>query len=79
MIPFMSFLVCEPFKAHSNFIEAGADIILTNSYKTNVPLLMEVLGSSEEDAIEAVKTTLQNAVTAVAGRDVVIAGCIGPV
>ena len=40
---------------------------------------MEVLGSSEEDAIEAVKTTSRNAVTAVAGRDVVIAGCIGPV
>lgn len=66
-------------EAHTNFIEAGADIILTNSYKTNVPLLMEVLGSSEEDAIEAVKTTLRNAVTAVAGRQVIVAGCIGPV
>ena len=24
-------------QAHCNFIEAGADVIITNSYKTNVP------------------------------------------
>lgn len=39
-------------KAHSNFIAAGADIIVTNSYKTNVPMLIDALGFTEEEAID---------------------------
>ena len=39
-------------QAHSNFIDAGADIIVTNSYKTNVPMLIDALGFTEEEAID---------------------------
>ena len=39
-------------KAHSNFIEAGADILVTNSYKTNVPNLKEIMNYTEEEAIK---------------------------
>ena len=39
-------------QAHSNFIAAGADIIVTNSYKTNVPMLIDALGFTEEEAID---------------------------
>ena len=39
---------------------------------------MDVLGNSEEEAIESVNSTVNNAVTAVAGRDVIVAGGIGP-
>ena len=37
-------------KAHSNFITAGADIILTNSYKTNIPNLKELMNYTDEEA-----------------------------
>ena len=39
-------------KAHSNFIAAGADILVTNSYKTNVPNLKEVMNYTDEEAIK---------------------------
>ena len=40
-------------KAHSNFIAAGADVLVTNSYKTNVPNLKEIMNYSDEEAIKA--------------------------
>ena len=39
-------------KAHSNFIQAGADIIVTNTYKTNVPNLMEIMNYTAEEATQ---------------------------
>ena len=39
-------------KAHSNFIAAGADILVTNSYKTNVPNLKEIMNYTDEEAIK---------------------------
>ena len=39
-------------KAHSNFIAAGADIILSNSFKTNVPNLKEIMNFTDEEAAE---------------------------
>ena len=39
-------------KAHSNFVQAGADIIVTNTYKTNVPNLMEIMNYTAEEATQ---------------------------
>ena len=66
-------------QAHTNFIDAGADIILANSYKTNVPMLVDALGFTEDEAIEAMKKTIDLAFEATGkGGETLIAGTIGP-
>jgi len=65
-------------KAHSNFIAAGADIIVTNTYKTNVPQLMEIMNYTEEEASQAILKTVESAFDAVGDGPTIVAGAIGP-
>ena len=45
-------------KAHLNFINAGAEVLVANTYQANVPLLMESLKYSNEEARKAVHDPL---------------------
>jgi len=66
--------------AHSNFIHAGADIIITNTYRTNPPLVQEKLKCSKEEAENLVLKTIHCAVKAreACQKSTIIAGSIGP-
>ena len=66
--------------AHENFIKAGADIIITNTYKTNTPYIMEKLNCSKTEAEKLIGDAILQAETARKNqsKDVVIAGGIGP-
>ena len=70
-------------QAHKNFIAAGARIIVANSYQANVPLFMDALSMSREDAEKATLDPILFARQAVAesglGKAVLVAGSIGPV
>lgn len=65
-------------KAHSNFIAAGADVLVTNSYKTNVPNLKEIMNYSDEEAVKATLDTIKHAFDAVGDGPTIVAGGIGP-
>ena len=45
----------EVTKAHQEFVNAGADIILTNSYRVTVPLIMECTDLNYNDADKVVQ------------------------
>ena len=47
-------------QAHLNFINAGADIIITNSYQSNPIMLREELNINEVDAKKYLLGTVQN-------------------
>jgi len=67
-------------RAHRNFIDAGAQVIVANSYQANVPLFVEALSMSVEDARKATHDPIVYAKQAVSesGKDVLVAGSIGP-
>ena len=45
----------EVTKAHQEFVDAGADIILTNSYRVTVPLIMECTDLNYDEADKVVQ------------------------
>lgn len=65
-------------KVHSGFIEAGADIILTNTFGgTRARLDLDGLGHRVAELNEAGVDVAKSAVEA-SGREVVVAGSVGP-
>merc|ERR1712130_123583 len=67
-------------KAHTNFISAGADIVITNSYKTSPPLLEDELKCSSTQAENLLLQTINCAVKAreAFSKSTIIAGSVGP-
>lgn len=67
-------------EAHKNFINAGADIVISNSYKVNVPLYQDALGINEENAIKGTLAPIKFAKSAkeACKNNTIIAGGIGP-
>ena len=68
-------------QAHKNFIAAGARVIVANSYQANVPLFMDALSMTREEAEKATLDPILFAKRAVAESDcdsVLVAGSIGP-
>ena len=63
--------------AHRNFISAGADIIISNTYQSNQPLLMSELKISRAEADNLLFKTIDLARKA-AGPETIVAGSIGP-
>jgi len=63
--------------AHKNFISAGADIIISNTYQSNQPLLMSELQISRQEADNLLLKTIDLARKA-AGPETIVAGSIGP-
>jgi len=70
-------------QAHKNFIAAGARIIVANSYQANVPLFMDALSMTREEAEKATLDPILFARQAVVEsgheKSVLVAGSIGPV
>ncbi|CBY11341.1 unnamed protein product [Oikopleura dioica] len=64
-------------QAHKNFIDAGADVIISNTYQSNQPLLMSELQISREEADNLLLKTVDLARKA-AGSETIVAGSIGP-
>ncbi|NLT49295.1 MAG: homocysteine S-methyltransferase family protein, partial [Ignavibacteria bacterium] len=62
-------------KVHEDYICAGADIITTNTFRTN-PAATEKYGKVFSEKM--VEAALQIAFDAAAGRDIIIAGCNPP-
>ena len=46
-------------KAHQNFISAGADIIITNSYQSNQNLIMDELKVTAKEADRYLASTVE--------------------
>ncbi|KAL3112791.1 hypothetical protein niasHT_019765 [Heterodera trifolii] len=67
-------------KAHRMFIDAGADIIETNSYHVSIQKLMESRGFSLEQAESILHKSVLIAREAIAasGRPVALVGAVGP-
>ncbi|KAI6239035.1 Homocysteine S-methyltransferase 1 [Aphelenchoides fujianensis] len=65
-------------KAHSEFIKAGAEVIMTNTYQANIKRLSHSM--HQEDAVEYVNKGVELAVKAAkkSDRPVHIVGSIGP-
>jgi len=63
---------------HLGYIRAGADVIETNSFGANRPKLAQRFLEDEFEAINAAAVRLAREAREVAGRDVFIAGSIGP-
>ena len=65
-------------KAHQNFISAGADIIITNSYQSNQNLIMDELKVSSSEADNYLASTVELAEKArqITGKSVIIG--LGP-
>ncbi|KAI6184846.1 Homocysteine S-methyltransferase 1 [Aphelenchoides bicaudatus] len=64
--------------AHSNFIESGADLIITNTYQANIKRLSEKMSADEAlkyvtSAVDLAQTAIQNA-----KRPIELVGCVGP-
>ena len=59
--------------AHKNFIDAGADVIISNTYQSNQPLLMSELQISREEADNLLLKTVDLARKA-AGSETIVAG-----
>jgi methionine synthase I (cobalamin-dependent) len=65
-------------KVHSGFIEAGSDIVLTNTFGgTRARLDLDGLGERAAELNRAGVTVAREAVDS-SGRDVVVAGSVGP-
>lgn len=58
------------FQVHSDFIEAGADIILSNSYQASVEGFMKYLSFSTEESLNLITKSVElaKAVALKAGR-----------
>ncbi|KAI6176809.1 Homocysteine S-methyltransferase 1 [Aphelenchoides bicaudatus] len=63
-------------QAHKEFINAGADILLTNTYQANIKRLSKSLG--KEEALQCVENGVNLAKQAADGHQVSIFGSIGP-
>lgn len=63
---------------HLGYIRAGADLIETNSFGANRPKLAQRFLEDEFEAINAAAVKLAREAREVSGRDVFIAGSIGP-
>ena len=66
-------------QAHRNFIDAGADIIITNSYQSNQNTLMKHKQISLEEADKWLRLSIKLAREAVSSysRRVYVAGSVG--
>jgi methionine synthase I (cobalamin-dependent) len=64
--------------AHVSFIRAGADVIQTNTYGANPVKLGAHRREHQVDEINAAGAKIARDAREVAGRDVLIAGSIGP-
>ena len=71
-------------KAHKDFIEAGAQIIETNTYQTSPELFLRHLGSEFRDvppivgALEMYERAVRLAREAAEGTEALVAGSVGP-
>ena len=71
-------------KAHKDFIEAGAQIIETNTYQTSPELFLQHLGSELRDAppivgaLEMYERAVRLAREAAEGTETLVAGSVGP-
>jgi methionine synthase I (cobalamin-dependent)/5,10-methylenetetrahydrofolate reductase len=63
---------------HLGYIRAGAELIETNTFGANRPKLAEAFLEDELEAINAAGVRLAREAREVSGRDVFIAGSIGP-
>src|SRR5919108_1833918 len=63
---------------HLGFIRAGADLIETNTFGANRPKLRELYLEDELEAINEGAVKIARDAREVSGRDVFIAGAIGP-
>ncbi|KAF0314386.1 Homocysteine S-methyltransferase 1 [Amphibalanus amphitrite] len=66
--------------AHAQFIEAGADVVITASYQASVQNLQQHLQLSVDEAISLMKdsVTLAREAAQASGREVRVAGSVGP-
>jgi S-methylmethionine-dependent homocysteine/selenocysteine methylase len=65
---------------HQDYIEAGADIITTNTFRTNVRTCQRSGSTADFETLTSLACAQANAARAATGRpDVLIAGCIAPV
>nr|XP_023024548.1 uncharacterized protein LOC111512638 [Leptinotarsa decemlineata]XP_023024549.1 uncharacterized protein LOC111512638 [Leptinotarsa decemlineata]XP_023024550.1 uncharacterized protein LOC111512638 [Leptinotarsa decemlineata]XP_023024551.1 uncharacterized protein LOC111512638 [Leptinotarsa decemlineata]XP_023024552.1 uncharacterized protein LOC111512638 [Leptinotarsa decemlineata] len=72
--------------SHLDFLRAGAEVIITNTYQADVQLFMKHLNMTEGDAYNLIKQAVQLAQTAVerfleeypTARKPIIAGSVGP-
>jgi len=65
-------------KAHTDFIDAGADIILTNTYQANIKRLSEKLGVEEATKFVTKGVELANKAVEISKKGVFVVGSIGP-
>ncbi|KAJ9577783.1 hypothetical protein L9F63_005639, partial [Diploptera punctata] len=87
------FLYSDPeaiVKTHLDFLRAGADVLITNTYQASIGGFMEHLGLSESESYNLIKTAVQLAKQAISAyneeeknskrgvRKILIAGSIGP-
>ena len=66
-------------RAHSNFIDAGADIIITNSYQSNQKTLIKHKNIEPDQADDWLRTSVklaQQAVSAYSNK-ILVAGSVG--
>ena len=63
---------------HTSFIRAGADLIETNTFGANRRKLSQIYLDDEFDRINSAGVKLAREAREVSGRDVFIAGSIGP-
>lgn len=68
----------KPTALHQKFVDAGSDIILTNTFGANAPRLKLHKAQDDTYAINKAGAELAGAVAAKADRPVVVAGSIGP-
>ena len=68
----------KPEALHRAFIEAGSDIILTNTFGANAPRLKLHDAQGETYAINKAGAEIAGRVAALADRPVVVAGSVGP-
>ncbi|MEO1066359.1 MAG: betaine--homocysteine S-methyltransferase, partial [Pseudomonadota bacterium] len=68
----------KPTKLHQMFVDAGSDIILTNTFGANAPRLKLHKAENEVYAINKAGAEIAGAVAEASDRPVVVAGSIGP-
>jgi len=68
----------KPAELHRQFVEAGSDIILTNTFGANAPRLKLHKAEGETYAINKAGAEIAGKIAADADRPVVVAGSVGP-
>jgi methionine synthase I (cobalamin-dependent) len=68
----------KPAELHQQFVDAGSDIILTNTFGANAPRLKLHKAEDETYAINKAGAELAGKIAADADRPVVVAGSVGP-